>query len=119
MKCSMILAAAAAVSPMASMADEAECAVATTAYGTELAKQMMPESECVKAKPVCPTTFQGAIDEIYAKCGGLEVAGAKWDDAAKTAVKAVVEGDVGCNCSGATAAAPVFALIAAVTAFFA
>ena len=39
MKCSMILAAAAAVAPMA-MADEAECTVATAAYGVEVGIQM-------------------------------------------------------------------------------
>jgi hypothetical protein len=111
----MILAAAAAVAPMA-MADEAECAVATTAYGTELAKQMMPSSECSKEKPTCPTSMQGAIDKIYADCGGLEVAGAEWDTAAAVSIKTYA---TDCACSGAAAAAPVFALIAAVTAFFA
>jgi hypothetical protein len=118
MKCSMILAAAAAVAPM-TMADEAECTTASTAYATEVGEQMMPGSECSKDKPVCPPKFQGAIDELYAKCGGLEVAGVEWDEAAKVSIKAAVEGPDGCNCSGAAAAAPVFALIAAVTAFFA
>ena len=76
-------------------------------------------TDCAKETPVCPASFQTAIDELYAKCGGLEIAGAKWDDVAVTVFKGQVEGDKGCNCSGAAAAAPVFALIAAVTAFFA
>ena len=115
MKCSMILAAAAAVAPMA-MADEAECATASGVYATELGKQMIGNSECKKEKPTCPPAFQTSIDEIYAACGGIEVAGAEWDTGAAASIKKYA---TDCACSGAAAAAPVFALIAAVTAFFA
>ena len=112
MKCSMILAAAAAVSPMASMADEVTCA---SSYAAGLVAGSVAGA-CETDPKKCSPALQTAIDKIYADCGGLEVGGVDWD----TTVGAKTKTDgAACGCSGAAHAAPVFALAAAAMAFFA
>ena len=63
----------------------------------------------------CPAGCQDAIDATYADCGGTcDTKGGEWDDgAAKWAATITTTG-----CSGAAAAAPVFALVAAAVTFF-
>ena len=63
----------------------------------------------------CPAGCQDAIDATYADCGGTcNLKGEEWDvGAAKWAAGIGTTG-----CSGAAAAAPVFALVAAAMAFF-
>ena len=63
----------------------------------------------------CPAGCQDAIDATYADCGGTcTLKGEEWDvRAAATAATLTTTG-----CSGAVAAAPVFALVAAAMTFF-
>jgi hypothetical protein len=107
MKCTMIVAAAAATSPMA-MADLASCAAAQVA--------MVGDTSCVATAESCPAAYQGLVDTVYKECGGLEEGGIEWDTTSGPGIKTLAEV---CKCSGAEMAAPVFALAAAAMAFFA
>ena len=90
MKCTMIVAAAAATSPMA-MADLVSCSTATAAWGMD--------ATCTTAADTCPTAYQGLVDTVYKECGGVDEMAAQMA-AVKTAAAI-------CKCSGAEMAAPV------------
>jgi hypothetical protein len=113
MKCSMILAAAAAAAPMAMAAEDAATCVASY-LAAETAGSVAGACETDPKK--CSPALQTAVDKVYADCGGLETGGVEWDTTLGPEMKKAVES---CGCSGAAHAAPVFALAAAAMAFFA
>jgi hypothetical protein len=109
MKCTMILAAAAA--PMAFAAEDwLKCTTSSTAAFTGL-------NGCDGA--TCPAAAQALIDTAYTDCGGMEESGVEWDTLPLIGGAALKTSAVACKCSGAEMAAPVFALAAAAMAFFA
>ena len=102
MKCTMILAAAAATPPMA-MAVVASCAAAQLAM-------VGASGTCTADLAACPASYQALIDTVYKECGRLEEGGLNWDELSGPGVKTMA---AVCKCSGAEMAAPVFLLAAA------
>ena len=77
-------------------ADWKTCKAADLSYNTAVSAAA---AACLADATECPPALQEAVDTCYAECGGLDEAGAEWDEGVGLVIKKEVEQ---CSCSGAS-----------------